>query len=289
MRRSLLPVPPEQLSDWIGRDETRCDAVTAPPLARLAALLNHTGASPWQAGSLPPLGHWLYALPAVPQSQLSEDGHPQLGQFLPPISLPRRMWAAGSLEFLHPIRIGDSIRKYSVIEGIEEKKGRSGDLVFVKLRHDVHNPAGLALRETQELVYRDKPEASKALPESATEDPLPVADWTRTLMPDPILLFRFSAATFNSHRIHYDRDYAVGVEGYPGLVVHGPLIAILLMDLFLKNHPGALVARFRFRAHRPLFDSQPLTVCGIKRAAGAELWALNANRQIAMRAELSCG
>jgi 3-methylfumaryl-CoA hydratase len=199
------------------------------------------------------------------------------------------MWAAGSLEFLHPIRIGDSIRKYSVIEAIEEKKGRSGDLVFVKLRHDVHNTAGLALRETQELVYRDKPGASKALPESAAEDPLPVADWTRTLRPDPILLFRFSAATFNSHRIHYDRDYAVGVEGYPGLVVHGPLIAILLMDLFLQNHPGALITRFRFRAQRPLFDSQPMTVCGIKRAAGAELWALNAHRQIAMRAELSCG
>jgi 3-methylfumaryl-CoA hydratase len=282
-------VPLEQLSDWIGRNETRCDEITAPPLARLAALLNHTDPSPWQEGSLPPLAHWLYGLPAVPQAQLSDDGHPKLGQFLPPISLPRRMWAAGSVEFLHPIRIGDSIRKYSVIEAIEEKKGRSGDLVFVKLRHDVHSPAGLALRETQEIVYRNEPAASKASLESATEDPLPIADWTRTLWPDPMLLFRFSAATFNSHRIHYDRDYAVGVEGYPGLVVQGPLIAILLMDLFLKNHPGAQIMSFRFRAQRPLFDFQPLTVCGIKRDAGAELWALNANRQIAMHAKLSHG
>jgi len=285
----VLSVPPEQLFDWIGRNETHCDEVTAPPLARLAALLNHTGCSPWQADTLPPLGHWLYGLPTIAQAQLSGDGHPKLGQFLPPISLPRRMWAAGSVEFLHPIRIGDSIRKYSVIEAIEEKKGRSGDLVFVKLRHDVHCPAGLALRETQELVYRNKPAASASLLESATEDPLPAPDWTRTLWPDPVLLFRFSAVTFNSHRIHFDRDYAVGVEGYPGLVVHGPLIAILLMDLFLQNHPGARITRFRFRAQRPLFDFQPLTICGINRDAGAELWALNPNRQIAMSAELSHG
>ena len=279
-------MPSDQLSDWIGRNETQRDAVTAPPLARLAALLNHSDLSPWPAGILPPLGHWLYGLPAVPQSQLSEDGHPKLGQFLPPISLPRRMWAAGSVDFFHPIRIGDSISKYSVIEAIEQKKGRSGDLVFVKLRHDVHCSAGLALREIQELVYRNKPAAFKASLESTAEDPLPVADWTRTLWPDPVLLFRFSAATFNSHRIHYDRNYAVNVEGYPGLVVHGPLIAILLVDLFLQNHPSARITSFRFRAQKPLFDFQPLTVCGIKRNAGAELWALNENRQIVMHAEL---
>ena len=165
------------------------------------------------------------------------------------------MWAAGSLEFLHPIRIGDSIRKYSVIEAIEEKKGRSGDLVFVKLRHDVHNPAGLALRETQELVYRDKPGASKALPESAAEDPLPVADWTRTLRPDPILLFRFSAATFNSHRIHYDQSYVREVEGYPDLVVQGPFTASRLFDLATRT-AGAPLTAFGFRALAPLFVDQ---------------------------------
>jgi 3-methylfumaryl-CoA hydratase len=278
---------PAQLTDWIDQKETRWDVVTSSPLLRLAALLDHPD-PPWHATTLPPLGHWLYALPAVSHSQLAEDGHPKLGQFLPPIALPRRMWAAGEIEFLIPIHVGESISKRSVIKAIDHKIGRSGDLVFVRLHHEIHSPAGVAVRETQELVYRDKPTVAKSPTESPHEDPLPVADWERTISPDPVLLFRFSAVTFNSHRIHYDRDYAVVREGYPGLVVHGPLIAILLMDLFLRNHPAAEVTHFRFRAQRPIFDIQPFTVCGAKRHGGADLWALDANRQIAMRAELSC-
>jgi 3-methylfumaryl-CoA hydratase len=277
---------PGQLADWIGRQETRTDVVTSSPLLWLAALLDHP-APPWQPAMLPPLGHWLYALPAVPQIQLAQDGHPKLGQFLPPVPLPRRMWAASAVEFFAPIHIGESISKWSVIKAIDHKIGRSGELVFVRMHHELHSPAGLAIRETQELVYRDKPTAAKYPAEPSIEDPLPIADWERTISPDPTLLFRFSAATFNSHRIHYDREYAVGMEGYPGLVVHGPLIAMLLMDLFLRNHVGGAVTRFRFRAQRPLFDLRPFTIHGAKRQGGADLWALNESRQVAMRADLS--
>lgn len=275
------------LADWLGRSETQDDVVTSSPLLRLAALLNHSD-PPWRAATLPPLGHWLYGLPAVPHSQIAEDGHAQLGHFLPPVPLPIRMWAAGEVEFLTPIHVGESISKRSVIKAIDHKIGRSGALVFVKLHHEFHCRAGLAVRETQELVYRDRPTVGNSTNALSPENPPPIAEWQRTISPDPVLLFRFSAVTFNSHRIHYDRDYAVGREGYPGLVVHGPLIAILLMDLFLRNHPAAEVTHFRFRAQRPIFDIQPFTVCGARRHGGADLWALDANRQIAMRAELSC-
>jgi len=275
------------LVNWLGRSETQDDVVTSSPLLRLAALLNHSD-PPWPAATLPPLGHWLYGLPAVPHSQIAEDGHAQLGHFLPPVPLPIRMWAAGEVEFLTPIHVGESISKRSVIKAIDHKIGRSGALAFVKVHHEYHRRAGLAVRETQELVYRDKPTVGHFRNASSDENPPPIAEWQQTISPDPVLLFRFSAVTFNSHRVHYDRDYAVGREGYPGLVVHGPLIAMLLMDLFLRNQPAAEVTHFRFRAQRPLFDIQPFSVCGARRHGGADLWALDANRQIAMRAELSC-
>jgi 3-methylfumaryl-CoA hydratase len=277
-----------QVAEWIGKEETRWDVVTHSPQARLAALLNHTD-PPWQAETLPPLGHWLYGLPSAPQAELGEDGHPRLGQFLPPIPLPRRMWAAGEVEFHAPIRVGESMRKRSLIKAIDHKVGRSGELVFVKLLHEFHSSAGLAIREIQELVYREKPASNAPNPptDPSSGEPLPRADWERTVSPDATLLFRFSAVTFNSHRIHYDREYAVHAEGYPGLVVHGPLIAMLLMDLFLRNHPGREITRFRFKAQRPLFDLQPFTICGAERAGGAELWALDALGRVAMRADLT--
>lgn len=277
-----------QMTDCIGRQETRFDVVTSSPQARLAALLNHTD-PPWCAQTLPPLGHWLYGLPAATQSELGEDGHPRLGQFLPPIPLPRRMWASSEIEFLAPIEVGETISKRSLIKAIGHEVGRSGELVFVRLLHELHSAAGLAIRETQDLVYREipTPGAPKLPAEPSPDDLLPLADWERTVSPDPMLLFRFSAVTFNSHRIHYDRDYAVRVEGYPGLVVHGPLIAMLLMDLFLRNHSDHEITRFRFEAQRPLFDLRPFTICGVKREGAADLWALNADGQVAMRADLS--
>jgi 3-methylfumaryl-CoA hydratase len=276
---------PEEISTWIGKEETRHDVVTSSPLSRLAALLDHT-VPPWPREVVPPLGHWLYGLATAPHSDLGEDGHPKLGGFLPPLPLPRRMWASGSVEFLAPIQVGERFRKRSIIQNIRHKSGRSGELVFVTLQHEIHASSGVAIRETQDLVYRGHA-VMKAPTDPATEAPLPSPDWERTVRVDPMLLFRFSAVTFNSHRIHYDRDYAVGVEGYPGLVVHGPLIATVLMDLFLRNQPGRNVATFRFRALRPLFDQAPFSIAGLARDGKAELWALRPDRQVAMRAELT--
>ncbi|HYD69819.1 FAS1-like dehydratase domain-containing protein, partial [Azospirillum sp.] len=202
----------------------------------------------------------------------------------PPVPLPRRMWAGGDLQFHGPIRLGEAIRRRSTIGEVEHKAGRSGDLVFVKVVHEVSTERGPAVREVHDIVYRDAPKPGEAAPPG--EAPKEAASWERPMTGDPVLLFRFSALTFNGHRIHYDRKYCEEVEGYPGLIVHGPLTATLLVDLFLRNHPGARVTGFRFRARRPLFDVHPFTLCGKARLGGAELWALDHTGQIAMSAEL---
>jgi 3-methylfumaryl-CoA hydratase len=293
---------PYDFSPWLGRSEETDDVVTAAPLAGLAATLDHRD-PPWRHGVLPPLAHWLYFLPRTVQQDIAEDGHERRGGFLPPVPLPRRMWAGGAFTFAAPLSIGETIRRRSTIADIQHKSGRSGDLVFVKVVHEVFGATGLAVREEQDIVYREAPtdaasdaqrgasgdvqplaESRSSHREPAAE--LPSADWTRTIQPDAVLLFRFSALTFNGHRIHYDRDYCREREGYPGLVVHGPLTATLLMDLFLRNNHGAQVRAFRFRGQRPLFDTGPLTVCGAAREAGASLWALDEHGDVAMTAEL---
>jgi 3-methylfumaryl-CoA hydratase len=279
---------PENIHTWIGKEDTEFDIATTSTLTRLAALLDHTR-PPWPPETVPALGHWLYALGAPPQSELANDGHLKLGQFLPPLPLPRRMWAAGEVEFVSPIKVGASLRRRSLIKSIEHKVGRSGDLVFVTLQHEIYASAKLAISERQHLVYRAKPtaEETKQPAEPRPVTPLPSPDWERKICPDPLLLFRFSALTFNTHRIHYDREYAVRVEGYPGLVVHGPLLATLLMDLFLLNQPARTVTRFSFKAHEPLFDLQPFTIAGVDRGGSADLWAIRPDQRIAMRAELT--
>lgn len=272
----------ETLKDWIGREEEQSDTATAAPLAGLAATLDHPD-PPWRAGEVPPLGHWLYFLPRAPQREIAGDGHPARGGFLPPVPLPRRMWAGGRLDFLAPIRVGDALRRRSTITGVEQKSGRSGEMVFVTVLHEIGNEAGPAVREVHDIVYREAPRPGEAPPRA---EPAPDAVWRRPVVPDPVLLFRFSALTFNGHRIHYDRPYCETEEGYPGLVVHGPLTATLLVDLFLRENPGARVAGFRFRAKRPLFDVHPFTLCGAPREGGASLWALDHEGRVAMSAEL---
>ena len=281
-------------SAWLGRSEEQEDVVTAAPLAGLAATLGHAS-PPWRGGELPPLAHWLYFLPRVLQHEIAEDGHPERGSFMPPVPLPRRMWAGGTLAFAAPISIGETIRRRSTIAEIQHKRGRSGNLVFVKVVHEVFGPNGLAVREEQDIVYAEAPRAApRGAPptnESRTSArdskiELPMADWTRSIQPDPVLLFRFSALTFNGHRIHYDRDYCRDREGYPGLVVHGPLTATLLMDLFLRENPGAQVKAFRFRGQRPLFDTHRITLCGAARQSSTSLWALDGDGDVAMTAEL---
>lgn len=275
------------LKDWIGKREEAADLVTAAPVAGLATLLGHES-PPWTSGAVPPLGHWFYALNRTPQAQLDDDGHEKRGTFLPPVALPRRMWAGGQLSFLHPVRMGSVFRRASTITDVVEKDGRSGPLVFVTVEHRYEDSKGLAVKERQDLVYR-APAAAATNAVTLHAPPTGDADWERAIHPDPVMLFRYSALTFNAHRIHYDRDFCLNHEGYPGLVVHGPLTATLLADLFLRHNPGALVTEFSYRAQAPLFDILPFTVKGRATPQGALLWALAPDGQVAMTAELKAG
>ena len=289
----------ETLRDWIGRTEARRDTLTAAPLAGLAATLDRADDPPPAAGTaLPPLAHWLYFLPQAPQHEIGVDGHPKRGGFLPPVPLPRRMWAGGRLRFERALKVGDAVERVSTIQSVETKHGRSGALVFVTVRHEVSDAHGVALTEEHDIVYRDNPLPGAAAPTPAVA---PTDEtFSRAVTPDPVLLFRYSALTFNGHRIHYDRPYVTEVEGYPGLIVHGPLIATLLLDLLrvrlARERPAATVRAFEFKAASPLFDIHPFTVCGRFAAdtdtdatPSATLWARDHLGQLAMqaRAELA--
>ena len=261
----------DHLRDWIGRTEQRSDDVTAAPVAALSATLDRDDPAPLPGTDLPPLWHWLFFLPLARHGEIGPDGHPKRGGFLPPVPLPRRMWAGGRLDFHHPLRVGDEITRRSRIAGVDIKHGRSGALVFVTVRHEVHNAQGLAIAEEHDIVYRDAPAADAAppSPQAAPAD----ETFSRLITPDPVLLFRYSALTFNSHRIHYDRPYVTEVEGYPGLIVHGPLNATLLLDLLRRERPDVRVKRFSFKALRPVFDIHTFTVCGRFDSPGtAQLW-----------------
>ncbi|MDB5938118.1 MAG: hypothetical protein JWP77_482 [Polaromonas sp.] len=254
------------LQDWIGRSETIDDVATATPYAALAATLDWpAGAGPQRPALgtlLPSLWHWLYFLPIYPQSEIGPDGHARRGGFMPPVPLPRRMWAGSDFAFHEPLRIGDALSRTSTIADVKEKSGRSGSLIFVKVRHEIRRNASpdVALTEHHNIVYRAAPQPGDVAPpgQAAPEQ----SAWERRIVPDDVLLFRYSALTFNGHRIHYDRKYVTEVEGYPGLIVHGPLIATLLMDLLRRQRPDAQVLRFEFKAVRPTFDIHPFSVHG---------------------------
>ena len=270
-----MDTPSDDLRAWIGRTEEAQDTITAAPLAALAATLDHAPAWPSAGEPLPPLWHWLYFLPLHRQSEIGPDGHARRGSFLPPVPLPRRMWAGSRFEFHAPLRVGDAVRRRSTVDDVVEKAGKAGPLVFVTVRHEVYANGGSqpSLTEFHDIVYREAARAGETGP-----DPRPApagAAWRREIVPDDVLLFRYSALTFNGHRIHYDRRYASEVEGYPGLVVHGPLIATLLMDLLRRELREARVSRFEFRAVRPTFDLHPFGVQGQPAADGksVRLWA----------------
>jgi len=274
----------DYLRKWVGRTETRTDEITRVPITALAATLDRADTGSQAGDPLPPLWHWLYFLPVHLQSEIDDDGHPRRGGFLPPVPLPRRMWAGGRLQFLRPLQVGGIISRVSEIIDVSDKEGRTGSLVFVRVRHRISDDGGLALEEEQDIVYRDKsqPDAPAAVRQAAPAD----HQWTREVRPDEVLLFRYSALTFNGHRIHYDRRYATEVEGYPGLVVHGPLIATLLLELLRHNMPGSRVAAFSFRALRPLFDVAPFSLCGRLESDSktARLWARAPDGGLAMEA-----
>jgi 3-methylfumaryl-CoA hydratase len=273
------------LSDWIGRSEHRHDVIGVVPVQALHVTLDHPAASAAGPGApLPPLWHWLSFLPMPRQSELGPDGHALRGGFLPPVPLPRRMWAGGRFEFRTPLRVGDAVARRSTIEQVAPKSGRSGPLVFVTVRHELHANGAEepALVEWHDIVYR-------AAKRPGDADPPPIAadtgaPWQRRLVPDDVLLFRYSALTFNGHRIHYDRRYVTEVEGYPGLVVHGPLIATLLLDLLRREAPAAELASFRFTALRPSFDGRPLQLNGRRDGATVTLWAQDHDGWLTMRA-----
>ena len=279
------------LQSWIGRSETSADVVTAAPYAALSATLDRPAARPPDGAPLPPLWHWLYFLPLYRESEVGPDGHARRGDFLPPVPLPRRMWAGSQFEFRQPLRVGEAISRISTIAAVDEKSGRSGPLVFVKVRHEVrrNGDAGLAIVETHDIVYREAQRAGAlAPPPAAAPD---AAAWEREVVPDAVLLFRYSALTFNSHRIHYDRRYVTETEGYPGLVVHGPLLATLLLDLLGERRPDATVTGLSFRASSPLFDTHPFYVCGQPAGDGAtvRLWARDHRGGLAMDATATIG
>jgi len=270
-------------ADWIGRTTRLDDVVTAAPVKAMSATLDRDDPPPAAGQALPPLWHWLYFLPSERQSAIGPDGHPQRGGFLPPVTLPRRMWAGGRLQFLAPLRIGDAVRRTSRIADVSTKQGKSGPLVFVRVRHEIGSGGNLALTEEHDIAYREAPQAgapAEAPPQAPTGE-----QFARTVTPDPVLLFRYSALTFNGHRIHYDRSYVTEVEGYPGLIVHGPLIATLLVDLLRRERPDARLTAFEFRAVSPLFDTAPFTVCGrFDDTTHATLWVRGPQGQLAMQA-----
>lgn len=272
----------DRLREWIGREETRVDQATAAPIAAMSATLDREDPEPKPGTEVPPLWHWLYFLPLDPMSDVGPDGHPKRGGFLPPVPLPRRMFAGGRFEFHQPLKIGETITRTSRITDITGKEGRSGMLVFVTVRHEIASTTGVALAEEHDIVYRENPRAYAPVP---TPTPAPTGEtFSREIVPDPVLLFRYSALTFNSHRIHYDRPYVTEVEGYPGLIVHGPLIATLLVDLLRRSLPEAKVARFSFRALRPLFDIHRFTVCGRTEAKRVALWTRDHEGWLTMQA-----
>ncbi|MBK6927435.1 MAG: MaoC family dehydratase N-terminal domain-containing protein [Comamonadaceae bacterium] len=255
--RTLDAATLDHLQSWVGRTETLTDDITAGPVRGLSATLDRDDAPPRAGTVLAPLWHWLYFLPQHRQSELGPDGHARRGGFLPPVPLPRRMWAGGRLTWdpTNPLVVGDAVQRTSRIESVTHKAGRTGDLLFVRVRHEITNARGLSVTEEHDIVYRAAAQPGDPVPPPVVAQA--GAAWQREVVPDDVLLFRYSALTFNGHRIHYDRRYVTEVEGYPGLIVHGPLIATLLVDLVRRHAPDAFVKGFQFKAVRPTFDLHP--------------------------------
>lgn len=271
-----------QLQAWIGRQETLHDSATEAPLRALTATLDRDDPPIGPGQSLPVLWHWLYFLPMARQSAIGGDGHPKRGGFLPPVPLPRRMWAGSQLAFHAPIHAGQALQRTSTIADVRLKEGRTGPLVFVKVDHAIHADGQLAISERHDIVYRDLPATGEPAPAPTTAPNN--AQWERRIVPDEVLLFRYSALTFNGHRIHYDRQYVTQVEGYPGLIVHGPLLATLLMDLLRRQLPDAHVTAFQFRAVKPVFDTAPFFVCGRQEGSTVHLWVRSLDGHLNMDA-----
>lgn len=272
----------EHLREWIGKTDTRHEVIEPFRARALAGLLDRD-AVPREGEALPLAWQWLYFLDTPTRAATGVDGHPARGGFLPPVPLPRRMWAAGKLQSLAPLVIGQAATKVSTVRNVEVKQGKAGSLVFVTVAHEYSQDGRSCLVEEQSLVYREAPTAPTPLPpgEPAVEAP----QWARAWQADAALLFRYSALTYNGHRIHYDRDYAMQAEFYPALVVHGPLLATLLLDALHLVQPQVQPRGFEFRALRPAFDTDALRLCGTTDSAGARLWTTDAAGVVGVKAK----
>lgn len=255
------------LSAWLGKSQTVVDRLDPNHAACIAVTLGEP--VPALGDVIPPLWHWAYFLETVPISMTGTDGHPARGSFLPPADNRNRMWAGGRVMFDGALKVGVQAEKTSTVTAIQEKKGRTGSLLFVTVKHDIVQNGKLVVSEEQDIVYREP-----SPPKLVGSEPAPAAQWTEQINPTAVLLFRYSAVTFNSHRIHYDYPYVTATEGYPGLVVHGPMIATLMCQAFRHANPGARLKQLTYRGLRPLIAPTPFTVAGSIVAPGqAQLWA----------------
>jgi len=271
----------DHLRQWIGRSTETSDTVTAQLTKGLRATLFQEIGEPSTGDVAPYTVHWCLGQPVFPQDQLGSDGHPTRGGFLPPVPLPRRMWAGGELQFIDAPRVGDLVTRTSKISDVTLKSGSTGQLCFVSVEHTMTTPRGLAIRERQDIVYREMGNTTAAA--AKAPPPPPAAQHRETHVSDPVLLFRYSALTFNGHRIHYDRDYVTKVEGYPGLIFHGPLQAALLVE-FAAKLKGKVPDKFSYRGVQPLFEGSEFSVNANAGGTGLELWTANAEQQPTMKA-----
>lgn len=278
----------EHLKQWIGRREVAVDHVTIPAVHRLSATLDRDDPTP-KNGDLLPIGwHSILFTQIARQSEIGVDGHPKRGDFLPPVPLPRRMFAGNRIRFIERLRIGEEVRRETTIADVTIKHGRSGELVFVLLKTEIYSPRGLAITEEQDIVYRAEPD-----PNAPPAPPLPapaVAVWQKTLTPDPVMLFRYSSLSFVAHRIHYDKPYVTEIEGYPDLIMIGRLTLLLTLE-FARAHAAHPVRSITSKNLRPMFVNRPLTICGEPAADGksAALWVMDNDNALALSATAELG
>ena len=273
----------QAITTWIGRTETVDDDITLASAQAAAATLDDLATPLGPGTALPPLWHWFYFLPKAAQARLGPDGHPERGGFMPPVPYPRRMFAGARLRFLQPLTVGKPASREGLIKNVVLKSGRSGAMAFVTVAYVYRQEGVVCIEEEQDIVYRE-PGAAVAAPVPVQLPAPPPGTWARTVTPDPRLLFRFSALTFNAHRIHYDRAYATGEEGYPGLVVHGPLMAVLLMDLVRRHSPRPVVG-YSFRGQAPVFDLAPFYLLGRPLDGQVDLEVLGPDGKTALSAQ----
>ena len=272
------------LKRWIGREQEFMDIVADQPVYALSATLDRDDSIPRIGDPIMPGAHWLFFQEIVRNDDLGEDGHPGKAGFLPPVPLPRRMWAGGRLRFVKDLNIGDTVTRKSVIKNIKHKNTRAGDAVFVTVAHEIGDDHGIAVWEEQDIVYTPRPDRWDTPPVVHPRPAMPV--WVRARKLNPVMLFRYSALTFNSHRIHYDHVYATKEEGYAGLVAQAPLVATMLMH-FTEHESEKKLKAFSFRVRAPIFAVESFEMEGLPddRGDSAKVWAMTSERGLAMEAE----